>query len=242
MDTRFEPGDHVAIGDFIDGVPDDADERVALWPSVVPATVIEDQEDATLILLGGGDGRIFAVMGEDRKRLTPFVRNAIPLPSIDANERRVILAALETYQSMWAAAVLEARKDGEPIDERLAQGRYDEAGELLAKFQREVEGASAAEMIGKLDVNIAAEQARDLDYATFVANRGHRQRLAREMAEQPRGTSASMAAANAFIDSVDPGIRRRGSGGEDAPERESKSAPYGAAELERLDHNLSDLR
>jgi hypothetical protein len=84
---------------------------------------------------------------------------------LDANEHRIILAALETYQSMWATAVTEARKDGEPTDERLAQGRYDEAGELLAKFKHEPEGASAVEMVGRFDASLAAEQARDRELA-----------------------------------------------------------------------------
>lgn len=176
------------------------------------------------------EGRMLKAAQEYDAIREEVLRSVIPAPSIDANERRVILAALETYQSMWRAAVTEARKDGDSIDERLAQGRYDEAAELLAKFQREPEGASPAEMVGKLDVNIAAEQARD--------------RLASEIAEQPRGTStsAAMAASNAFIDSVDPDIRRRDRGGDDALGRESKSGPYSAAELERLDHNLNDLR
>lgn len=121
--------------------------------------------------------------------------------TLNSNEHRIIIAALETYQSMWAVALSELRTTGADPDNRrdeeLAQGRYDEAGELLDKFKADPEGGDALAMIGKLDANVAAEQARDRDV----------QRL-------------------------------------------NASAPYGSllsvesdrATLDRLDHNLDDLR
>lgn len=81
--------------------------------------------------------------------------------TLNSNEHRIIIAALETYQSMWAVAVTEAQREKEPIDERFTRERYVEAGELLAKFKAEPEGGDALAMVGKLDANVAAEQARD---------------------------------------------------------------------------------
>lgn len=81
--------------------------------------------------------------------------------TLNSNEHRIIIAALETYQSMWAVAVTEAQRENEPIDERFTRERYVEAGELLAKFRKDPEGADTLAMVGKLDANVAAEQARD---------------------------------------------------------------------------------
>lgn len=107
------------------------------------------------------------------------------MTTLNSNEHRIIIAALETYQSMWAVAVTEAQRENEPIDERFTRERYVEAGELLAKFKAEPEGAVA--MIGKLDANVAAEQVRD------------RERLDREIAAQPRGTVATMETAKGWM-------------------------------------------
>lgn len=81
--------------------------------------------------------------------------------TLNSNEHRIIIAALETYQSMWAVAVTEAQRENEPIDERFTRERYVEAGELLAKFKAEPEGGEQLAMVGKLNANVAAEQARD---------------------------------------------------------------------------------
>lgn len=90
---------------------------------------------------------------------------------LNSNEHRIVIAALETYQSMWAVAVTEAQRENEPIDERFTRERYVEAGELLARFKKDPEGADTLAMAGKLDANVAAEQARDREVATWPTPR-----------------------------------------------------------------------
>lgn len=116
------------------------------------------------------EGRMVARAQEYDAIRDEVLGNARAPRPLDANEHRIIVAALETYQSMWAVAVSEVRSaDLDPAErrraEQLAQGRYDAAGELLAKFKRDPEGGSALDAIGGLDANVAREQALDRELA-----------------------------------------------------------------------------
>lgn len=174
------------------------------------------------------------------------------MTTLNSNEHRIIIAALETYQSMWAVAVTEAQREKEPIDERFTRERYVEAGELLAKFKAEPEGGDALAMVGKLDANIAAEQARDRE--------GRIHGLARVIYEQTRTNSrpwealdlagrapflhaAERARASVRLD-LEMAAQRRGTlpSMATATAAMAEELPSDRAILDHLDHNLDDLR
>lgn len=138
------------------------------------------------------------------------------MATLNSNEHRIITAALETYQSMWAVAVTEAQRENEPIDERFTRERYVEAGELLAKFKAEPEGGDALAMVGKLDANVAAEQARD------------------------RGTRHSPTIDELLSDPEK--VTRASPLGVLAGAGMARDLPSDRAILDHLDHNLDDLR
>lgn len=162
---------------------------------------------------------------------------------LNSNERRIIIAALETYQSMWAVAVTEAQREKEPIDERFTRERYVEAGELLAKFKAEPEGGDALAMVGKLDANVAAEQVRDRE----ARIRG----CAKVIYEQTKRGPKPWEALNGFERSRFLDLAASTHGGAiprvtgatvTARDLEDSQLPSDRAILDHLDHNLDDLR
>lgn len=163
-DYRFNVGERVLIGDYLNVVPDDADEKIALNPSAIPATVVEVQEDATLIMFSNHGGRIFAVMGDERERLRPYLHGGSPerKAELDAKaEQGRIMRQAQDYDVIRDEVLAKHRGRLEDLTDPQPTPRQSLANALEVYASEEAATVTHATLLGEFRLASTARECRD---------------------------------------------------------------------------------